>query len=156
MSMERRATEVARRRYNRIAAVYDLMESVVENSRYNRWRQALWSKVEGKDILEVGVGTGKNFPYYPENTDVTAIDFSEKMLSRARKKAQKQELKVHLFQMDVQNLEFENNTFDTVVSSFVFCSVPGPARGLMEVERRCRPGGKVVRIIGANINRRAV
>jgi ubiquinone/menaquinone biosynthesis C-methylase UbiE len=180
MTMESRVTEAARRRYNRIAPIYDLMESIVERSRYSRWRQVLWSKVEGKDILEVGVGTGKNFPYYPENADITAIDFSEKMLSRAKEKAQKQELKVHLFQMDVQNLEFEDNTFDTVVSSFVFCSVPDPVRGLMEVERVCRPGGKVVllehvlsanrilawvmnlanplvvHIIGANINRRTV
>jgi ubiquinone/menaquinone biosynthesis C-methylase UbiE len=66
------------------------------------------------------------------------------MLSRAREKAEKQELKVHLLRMDVQNLEFEDNTFDSVVASFVFCSVPDPARGLMEVERVCRPGGKVV------------
>ena len=46
--------------------------------------------------------------------------------------------------MDVQNLEFEDNTFDTVVASFVFCSVPDLVRGLMEIERVCRPGGKVV------------
>jgi ubiquinone/menaquinone biosynthesis C-methylase UbiE len=102
------------------------------------------------------------------------------MLSRAREKAQKHGLKVHLFRMDVQNLEFEDNTFDTVVASFVFCSVPDPVRGLMEVERVCKPGGKVVllehvlsanrilawvmnlanplivRTIGANINRRTV
>jgi len=180
MTMETKVTEAARRRYNRIAPVYDLMESIIERSRYSAWRQVLWSKVEGKEILEVGVGTGKNFPYYPENADVTAIDFSEKMLSRAREKARKQELKVHLFQMDVQNLEFEDNTFDAVVGSFVFCSVPDPVRGLMEVERVCKPGGKVVllehvlsanrivalmmnlvnpivvRLMGANINRPTV
>ncbi len=52
--------------------------------------------------------------------------------------------KVRLQQMDVQNLEFEDNTFDTVVASFVFCSVPDPVRGLMEVKRVCKPGGTVV------------
>jgi ubiquinone/menaquinone biosynthesis C-methylase UbiE len=178
--METKVTEATRRRYNRIAPVYDLMESIVERSRFSRWRQVLWSKVEGKDILEVGVGTGKNFPYYPESAEVTAVDFSEKMLSRAREKAQRRGLKVHLLQMDTQNLEFEENTFDTVIASFVFCSVPDPVLGLMEVERVCRPGGKVlllehvlsanrilawmmnlanplvVRIIGENINRRTV
>jgi ubiquinone/menaquinone biosynthesis C-methylase UbiE len=79
--------------------------------------------------------------------------------------------------MDVQHLVFEDNTFDTIAATFVFCSVPNPVGGLMEVARVCRPGGKVVllehvlsanpalawvmnlinplavRISGANINR---
>ncbi len=174
------ATEAARRRYNRIAPVYDFMESLVERSRYSKWREMLWSKAEGNNILEVGVGTGKNFPYYPGDAEITAIDFSEKMLSRAREKANKQRVKARLRQMDVQNLEFEDNTFDTVVASFVFCSVPDPVRGLKEVERVCKPGGKVLllehvlsanralawfmnlvnpliaRTMGPNINRRTV
>jgi len=173
-----KATELAKRRYNRIAPLYDLMEGLIERSRYGKWRELLWSKMEGINILEVGVGTGKNFPYYPANAEITAVDFSDKMLKRAKDKASKQKVKVRLQQMDVQNLEFEDNTFDTVVTSFVFCSVPDPVRGLTEGERVCKPGGKVVllehvlsanrimawlmnlanplavRMFGANINRR--
>ena len=180
MTTESKATEATKKRYNRIAPVYDFMEGLAERSRYSKWREMLWSKVEGSDILEIGVGTGKNFPHYLKDAEITAIDFSEKMLSRAREKARKQGVQVRLQQMDVQNLGFEDNTFDTVVASFVFCSVPDPIRGLMQVKRVCKPEGKVlllehvlsanrvlgwlmnlanplvVRMMGANINRRTV
>ena len=180
MKTGNKATEAAKRRYNRIAPVYDLMEGLVERSRYSKWREILWSKVEGNDILEVGVGTGKNFGYYPAGAEITAIDFSEKMLRRAREKTGKQGVNVRLQQMDVQNLEFGDNTFDSVVASFVFCSVPDPVGGLREIERVVRPEGKVVllehvlsankvlawlmnvvnpvvvRFMGPNINRRTV
>ena len=144
MKIESKPTEAARKRYNRIAPVYDLMEGLVERSRYSKWRELLWSKVEGNSILEVGVGTGKNFPYYPAHAEITAIDFSEKMLNRAIMRAEKQKVEANLQQMDAQNLEFADNTFDTVVATFVFCSVPDPVKGLMEIKRVCKPGGKVL------------
>jgi len=180
MATEDKATATAKRRYNRIASLYDLMEGVSGRSRYRRWRNLLWSRVEGTHVLEVGVGTGRNFAYYPANAEITSIDFSEKMLKRAEARASKEKIKVSLMQMDAQNLVFKDNTFDTVVSSLVFSSVPDPVRGLMEIERVCRPGGKVVllehvlsdnpirrwfanlanplvvRVIGVNINRRTV
>ena len=144
MKQEDRATRAARETYNRISPLYDLMEGLVERSRYSIWREILWSKVEGTKILEVGVGTGKNFPHYPADKEIIAIDFSGKMLSRARKKARDFGTRVQLSQMDVQDLEFEDNTFDTVVGSFIFCSVPDPIKGLKEVGRVCKPGGKIV------------
>ncbi len=174
------ATELARKRYDRTAVVYDLCEAISERFGYGKWRELLWDKAEGIHILEVGVGTGKNFSYYPPDAVITAIDFSDRMLKRAKDRASKQKVKVRLQQMDVQNLEFEDNTFDTVVASLVFCSVPDPVRGLMEVKRVCKPGGKIVllehilsanpilgwlmnlvnplavRMRGANINRRTV
>jgi ubiquinone/menaquinone biosynthesis C-methylase UbiE len=137
-------TEVTIKRYNRIAPVYDIMEGLVERSRYRRWRELLWSKVEGKKILEVGVGTGKNFPYYPTDAEITAIDFSNKMLSRARQKAKKQGIEIDLQQMDAQNMSFEDDMFNTVVATFVFCSVPNPVKGLEEIRRVCNTGGKVL------------
>lgn len=178
--MKDKATEVARKRYDRTASVYDFLEGFAERWHFGKWRRMLWSKVEGRSMLEVGVGTGKNFPYYPAGAEATAVDFSEKMLARARDKVRKQGVKIHLLQMDVQKLEFADKSFDTVVGTFVFCSVPDPILGLKEVERVVKPGGKVlllehvlaanrvlallmnlvnpvvVRIMGANINRRTV
>lgn len=170
-------TRATRARYNRIAPFYDLMEALAERRAFSRWRQELWSRVRGPRILEVGVGTGKNMPYYPKGAQVTAIDLAPVMLQRARERAAKGGYQVDLRLMDVQHLEFPDAAFDTVVSTFVFCSVPDAIQGLREVRRVTRPGGQilllehvrspnplvgrlmdlvnplVVRAIGANINR---
>ena len=130
MIEDSKRTITARKRYDRIAPLYDLMEGLVERTKYSRWRRLLWSKVEGENVLEIGVGTGKNFAYYPLGVRITAIDFSEKMLMRACDKAKRENVNVNLQQMDVQSLEFADETFDTVVGSFVFCSVPDPVHGL--------------------------
>jgi len=168
------------KRYNRIAPWYDLMEAPLERRRLAAWRSRLRKRITGQKALEVGVGTGKNLPFYPKGVDITAIDFSPRMLKRAQKKTKKLGFKVHLLEMDVQNLNLPENYFDTVFATFVFCSVPDPVAGLKELRRVCRPGGRlillehmrpenvilghifdllnwlVIRMTGANINRRTV
>lgn len=175
-----RQTELTRARYDRIAPMYDRMEGITERVAFSRWRQELWSHLPPGRILEVGVGTGKNIPYYPPGSQVIAIDLSEGMLNHARRRAQALGLSVDLRYMDAQHLEFPAGFFDAAVATFVFCSVPDPILGLRELGRVVRPNGDiwllehmrvdkpvvgalmdilnlgVVRLMGANINRRTV
>lgn len=128
--------EKIRRRYNRAARFYDLLEKPMEIMVLKKWRMEVMKDLEGK-VLEVGVGTGKNIEYYPEGIDITAIDFSEKMLERAKEKAKRLNKEVNLIQMDVQDMKFPDDAFDTVFTTCVFCSVPDPIKGLKEIRRVC-------------------
>jgi phosphatidylethanolamine/phosphatidyl-N-methylethanolamine N-methyltransferase len=148
-----RATTLTKSRYNRIAPVYDLMEGIIERFAFRRWRERLWSQVDGNRVLEVGVGTGKNLPYYPRGVQVTAVDLSDKMLERARRRAQELGNEVDLRLMDTQRLAFPDAAFDVAVATFVFCSVPDPVRGLRELGRVVRPGGWVLLLEHVRVNK---
>ncbi len=129
-------------KYNRNARHYDLMELFPESLFFNRFRRELFSKIDGESILEAGVGTGKNIPFYPAGKKITAVDFSEEMLKCARKRAEKLQANVDLRLMDIESLQFENARFDAVIATFVFCSVPDPVKGLQEIRRVLKPDGK--------------
>ena len=72
-----------RKRYNRIAFFYDLMDAPLERLRFASWRPMIRDRIKGIKTLEVGVGTGKNLDYYPDGVEVTAVDLSPRMLKRA-------------------------------------------------------------------------
>lgn len=174
-----KATERTRARYQRISPIYDLMEALPERQ-FIPWRKRLWALVEGPRVLEVGIGTGKNIPFYPPDTRVTGIDLAPGMLEKAQERAENLNVDVERRVGDVQDLDFDDNSFDTAVATCVFCSVPDPVLGLEEIRRVVRSGGQiilldhvrseqpllgelmdlinpiVVRMIGANINRRTV
>ena len=173
------ATALTRQRYQRISFWYDRIE-VMSEKHFIPWRKRVWAQIQGQQVLEVGVGTGKNMPFYPGGARITAIDLTPGMLEHAKERAGDLGLDVDLRLGDAQALEFPDASFDTAIATFVFCSVPDPVLGLKEIKRVVKPGGQVlllehmrienrfaglimdiinplvVRVMGANINRRTV
>ncbi|WP_085505934.1 class I SAM-dependent methyltransferase [Thalassobacillus devorans] len=173
--MDNKHTNTIKRRYNRISGLFDMMDRMIRE----KWRKELLEHASGK-VLEVGVGTGANLKYYPDHVEVTGIDFSPMMLKKAREKADNLPPSFELVEMDAQQMDFPDNTFDTVVSTCVFYSVPDPIQGLKEIRRVTKPKGKIImlehmrsdnemigkamdvlnpiglHIVGANINRKTM
>jgi len=144
-------TARVRARYDRISRWYDAQQTLIEGA-VRPWRRRLWRHAHGR-ILEVGVGTGQNFPFYPADLPVTAVDLSPKMIWRARARAERLGLAVGLQVWDVQELPAPDHAFDTAVATFVFCSVPDPVRGLRELARVVRPDGAILLLEHVRIDR---
>ncbi|HLO17667.1 MAG TPA: class I SAM-dependent methyltransferase [Anaerolineales bacterium] len=180
-AVDENATALARSRYDRIAALYDLMPmQILVTKRSLPWRQKMWQSVDNSKVLEVGIGTGTNLELWPFDAQVIGIDFSPRMLVQAQNRARKLGREADLRLGDVQCLDFPDASFDVVIATFLFCSVPDPVLGLREVGRVVRPRGRIlllehmissnpflatimnainpfaVRMMGANINRRTL
>ncbi len=140
--VDKEETARTQTRWDRIAAVYDRRETLLERQ-LALWREKLWEHVPEGRVLEVGCGTGKNLDYYSPQMDVVGIDISERMLERARQRAGELNRRVELYQMDAQQLDFADDAFDAAVATFVFCSVPDAVQGLRELGRVVKPGGAI-------------
>lgn len=99
----------------------------------------------GERVLEVGVGTGIALPMYPRHCRIVGIDLSEGMLAKAKERIATLQLShVELYRMDAGAMEFEDNSFDTVVAAYVVTAVPDYRKVVSEMIRVCRPGGRIV------------
>jgi ubiquinone/menaquinone biosynthesis C-methylase UbiE len=120
------------------APVYDIALTPLELAGLSPLRRRLIAEARGT-VLEIGVGTGVNFPLYPAGTRVFALDESPEMLATARQRPCR--VCATVTQADAQSLPFSSRTFQTVVGTLVFCSIPDPARALVEIRRVLQPGG---------------
>ena len=134
----------ARPVYRRIAPFYDFLDGSFERKRYAPIRGELFAGLSGR-ILDAGIGTGRNIPYYPAGASMVGIDLSQAMLAQARARRDALGSGVPLAAMDVLRTGFADASFDAVVASFVFC-VLKPNRqqaALEELGRIVRPGGEI-------------
>ena len=131
-------------RYQRIARVYDVLDLPFEYGRYRQIRRLLFQGLAGR-LLDAGVGTGRNFPFYPPGSTVVGIDISPAMLARAERRRKSAAAEIELRQMDVTRLDFADQTFDGAVATFLYCVLPDNLQvpALKELGRVVKAGGPV-------------
>ena len=124
--------------------LYDFLDLPFEYGRYRRLRRRMFEGLTGR-LLDAGVGTGRNIPFYPEGSEVTGIDLSPAMIARARRRGKKLGRAVELREMDVSATAFTDNHFDAVIATFLFCVLEKDQQlpALTELARICGAGGEI-------------
>lgn len=133
-----------RQRYDRLAPIYDFLDLPFEYRRYRALRPQLFEGISGT-ILDAGVGTGRNLPFYPEGSHVIGIDFSPAMIARANKRRAKLGKDIELLEMNVLATTFPDQHFDAIVATFLFCVLDEDQQlpALCELSRICKPTGVI-------------
>lgn len=133
-----------RRKYDRIARLYDVLDLPFERRRYQPIRPLLFDGLGGA-ILDAGVGTGRNMPFYPAGAEVVGIDLSPAMLARATARKERLGVACELRLMDARATDFPPRCFDAVVATFLFCVLDEADQlpALRELGRITRPGGEL-------------
>ncbi|KAB2332303.1 class I SAM-dependent methyltransferase [Cytobacillus depressus] len=123
--------------------LYDFFMSPLEKLRFQKIRKELLAKANG-NVLELGSGTGINFPLYEHAESVIAIEPNQKMIVRSKLRKQRANVPIEIIKASGERLPFDDSTFDTVVSTLVFCTISDVEKAMNEIKRVCKPGGKVL------------
>jgi ubiquinone/menaquinone biosynthesis C-methylase UbiE len=134
-------------RYQRIARFYDILDLPFEYGRYRKIRPQLFAGLSGV-ILDAGVGTGRNFPFYPAGARIVGIDLSPAMLARAARRRPSATAEIELREMDVTRMDLPDGHFDAAVATFLFCVLPDELQvaALRELSRVTKGGG-IIRLL---------
>lgn len=124
------------------AATYDVLTRWSERHVLRPIRQCVVGAATGQ-VLEIGAGTGANFPYYPAGATITATEPDPFMLVRARQRRADARRRIALCQCQAEALPFTDASFDTVVVTLVLCTVADQDYALAEIGRVLKPGGMV-------------
>jgi ubiquinone/menaquinone biosynthesis C-methylase UbiE len=108
-------------------------------------RMKVVPQAEGR-VLEVGMGTGLNIPFYNRATvkSITGVDPSLQMHRLARKRIQAAGIDVQFIGLSAETLPGDDASFDTVVCTYTLCTIPDPVAALREMRRVLVPGGKLL------------
>ncbi|TCN27131.1 class I SAM-dependent methyltransferase [Mesobacillus foraminis] len=121
---------------------YDFFMIPLEQGKFKKIRRQLLKEATGK-VLELGSGTGINFPLY-DGVEVTAIEPSAHMIERSEPRKSASKVPVELIQAGAEKLPFADDTFDSVVATLVYCTIPDAEKAFAEMKRVCKNNGKIL------------
>ena len=136
-------TDRIRRIFDKQAPKYDATMSRFERLLFTGNREWVCSRAEG-EVLELAVGTARNLPLYPDQVSVTGVELSPEMAALGRRRAEELGREIDLRVGDVENLDFPDQSFDTVVCTYGLCTIPDDRAAIREAKRVLRPGGRLL------------
>jgi ubiquinone/menaquinone biosynthesis C-methylase UbiE len=122
---------------------YDTWMEPIEKRAFHSIRKRLLLQAKGT-VLEIGSGTGVNFKYYQHVDKVVGVEPELSMLEKSLVRVNQSDLNIEVIRASAEQLPFHSDTFDSVVGTLVFCTIPDPVVALKEIRRVCKPGGKVL------------
>ena len=98
------------------------------------------------EILEIGVGSGLNIPFYDKNkvSKIIALDPSEDLNSMAKIKAKANNLNIHFLTGVAEDIQIADSSIDTIVITYTLCTIPEPEKALSEIKRVLKTNGKIL------------
>ena len=126
--------------------------------RFRKVRTSLVPNAAGR-VLEIGVGTGLNFPFYSNLEKLWAVDSDKNLLKKASQRARQCSFEVEILQANVEHLPFADSFFDTVVATWIMCSVANPGKAISEIRRVLKNDGVLLfaeHVLGINPVQRAI
>lgn len=133
---------MSKQSYDGAAKVFDYF-ALGDMRRWGPSQRTLFKNLKGR-ILYVGIGTGQEIVNFPPRLDITAADLSIEMLKRSYKRVQNYSGKINRCQMDAETTAFADNTFDTIVTVCILCSVKQPSVCLHELKRVLKHDGELL------------
>jgi ubiquinone/menaquinone biosynthesis C-methylase UbiE len=127
----------------RFAKWYDFFMYPLERRVFKEIRRDLLTRAHGK-VMELGSGTGINFPLYQHVESVTAVEPSRYMIEQSEMNKELAVIPIELIQASAEQLPFEKDSYDTVVATLAFCTIPDVEKAFEEMKRICKPNGKIL------------
>lgn len=120
-----------------------ILNAVMKSPELTNIRAQLVPQATGR-VLEVGIGSGLNLPFYQDGVKVTGVDPSTELQVYAREVAERSAVEVDFLSLSGEDLPAEDNYFDSVVITWTLCSIPDPEKALAEIRRVLKPSGKMI------------